>query len=232
MHKIRVLCASLLAFALVHCIFDERRAGTSTSVTNPVGMVTGFAILQDGAPAAFARVRVRVPAIRVEDGMPAALTVSDTLADSAGMFTVPLVFMKDAYIQIDEDPAQRPGRPADSLEVNLRRWPNGLSLDGKMGTFRLQAAGDVSGHIETPDTSSGYRRWIGVRGTDKFVEAPAKDPFLIKGVPEGHRELVIVTVPDTLLHPGKVPLVADSVVQGEVKSRRNTDFGPIFYTND
>lgn len=217
---------------LTQCLFDNRQAGTSTSVTNPVGMITGFAILKDGTPAAGARVRMRLPALDVNGGTPRAALFSDTIADSAGKFTVPLVYMKDAYLEIREAPGQRPGRPADSLEIQLRRWPNGLPHDGKMGTLRLAPPGEITGRLLNPDPEAGYRRWVGVRGSDNFVQAQGTDPFTLKGVGEGRRELMVVAVPDSAVLPGRKPVVSDSVVEAEVKSGRSSDFGAIFYTTD
>lgn len=223
----------LLALPLLtQCLFDNRQAGTSTSVTNPVGLITGFAILKDGTPAAGARVRLRLPAVEAPGGTPRAALFSDTVADSTGKFTVPLVYMKDAYLEIREAPGQRPGRPADSLEIQLRRWPNGLPHDGKMGTLRLAPPGEISGRLETPAPEGPYHRWVGVRGSDIFVEAQGKDPFVLKGVGEGRRELMVVAVPDSAALPGRAPVVADSVVEAVVQSGRNSDFGAIFYTND
>lgn len=195
-------------------------------------MVTGFAILKDGTPAAGARVRLRLPGIVLTGGKPEAGLFSDTTADSTGRFTVPLIFMKDAYLEIREAPGQRPGRPADSLEVQLRRWPNGLPHDGKMGTLRLAPPGDITVRLGAPILDSSYTRWVGVRGSELFVAAQGAGPFLIKGVAEGRRELMLVAVPDTAVLPGRKPDVSDSVVEASVKSGSNADFGTIFYNND
>ncbi|GEM_PF-4077833 len=228
--------AWLLCLPFAHCILDDRHAGTSTSVTNPAALVTGFAILEDGTPAAYARVTLRKPIVEVSHaGVPASLEVGFAIADSAGKFTVQLVFLDDVYMEIREAPGSVRGPSPDSQQVHLRRWPNGLPLDGKMGTFRLQPTGAILGHIETEDTASTYHRWVGVRGTDNFVPAPGKNLFRLNGVPAGHRELMVVTVPDTTIwvkEPERKFLVADSVVQDEVKPREAADFGPVFYTND
>ena len=201
-------------------------------MTNPVGMVTGFAILKDGTPAAGARIIVRVPVIQVDSvGAPLSMLMSDTVADSAGRYTVPLVFLKDAYMEIREAPGQRPGRSADSLELLLRRWPNGLPLDGKMGTFRLAPPGAVAGHFPNADTNTTAQRWIGIRGTANFVKGPTASPFLLKGVAEGVREVVEVEVPDAA-GPVRKPFVKDTIGLGNVKSGLTAEFGPIYYTND
>ncbi|MDB5105683.1 MAG: hypothetical protein JWP91_3372 [Fibrobacteres bacterium] len=228
---------AILCFLLANCIMDGRQAGTSTSVTNPAALVTGFAILKDGSPAAGARVSLRKPIIDVSSaGVPTSRQVGYAVADAAGKFTVPLVYLDDVYMEIRESPDQRRGVPADSQELHLRRWPNGLPHDGKMGTFRLQPPGDLIAHIDTIQFVAGpsARRWVGVRGTDNFIAAPDKNPFTLKGVSAGHRELVLVMVPDTAdwaAHPERKPAVLDSIVQGEVKSGSGTDFGPIFYYN-
>ncbi len=202
-------------------------AGTSTSVTNPAGMVTGMAILKDGTAAAGARVLVRRPAIRaIAGGSPLSMVVTDTVADSAGRFAVPLVFMRDCYLEIREAQSQRPGRAPDSLEIFLRRWPDGLPLDGKFGTFRLEAAGDVRGHLTAQDTTAGAMRWIGVRGTDNFIPAPDTSPFLLKGVPAGLRELVEVEVPEAGAAPPPSS-IRDTIGFGTVEAGLVNDFGPV-----
>ena len=233
MRKAAVLTFCLFCFpALEGCIFDNRHAGTSTSVTNPVGMVTGFAILRDGTPAAGARVIIRVPTVSVDSaGAPECMLMSDTVADSAGRYTVPLVYLKDAYMEIREAPGQRPGRPADSLEILLRRWPNGLPHDGKMGTFRLATAGDVTGRFPQADTAKTAKRWIGVRGTANFIKEPNTSPFLLKGVPAGVRELMEVEVPDAG-GAGRPAAVKDTIGLGVVHSGVSADFGPIYYYTD
>jgi len=229
---VRRWLAALLTLLLAECITDDRHAGTSTSVTNPVGMVTGLAILKDGTVAAGARILVRMPAIRaMAGGTPASMVVTDTVADSAGKFTVPLVFMQDCYLEIREAPGQRPGRASDSLEIFLRRWPDGLPLDGKFGTFRLATAGDILGHYLTADTTAAAKRWIGVRGTDNFIPVPDTTPFSLKGVPAGLRELVEVEVPETGSSAAS-PTVRDTLNSGTVESGIVNDFGPVLYQRD
>jgi hypothetical protein len=226
----------LLFLIFAQCILDDRHAGTSTSVTNPAALVTGFAILDDGTLAAGARVTLRRPIIEVSnDGTPSSREVAYAIADSLGKFTIPAEFLVDVYMEIREAPGTSRGLPPDSQEVCLRRWDHGMPFDGKMGTFRLEAQGTLTGHIETPETSSTVHRWVGVRGTDNFIPAPDRNPFRLGGVPAGRRDLVIVTVPDTSVwaaNPDRVFVVADSVAADTVKPGRNTDFGSVFYTND
>jgi hypothetical protein len=223
----------LLSFLLPQCIFDDRQAGTSTSVTNPAAVVTGFAILEDGSPAAGAEISLRKPIIQVShEGVPASRQVGYAIADSAGRFSVPLVFMEDVYMEIRESRTSPRGVPRDSLQAHLRRWPNGLPHDGKMGTFRLNPPGTLTGRLETPHGDSLALRWVGVRGTDNFTKAPDRNPFRLSGVSSGQRELVVVSVPDTGVwagDPARKPVVHDFAAQDTVKSGGVTDLGGVFY---
>jgi hypothetical protein len=238
----RTLWLVLPLCLLTQCLFDnrdnrdDRHAGTSTSVTNPSAFVTGFAILENGAPAAGADVTLRKPIIGYSKaGAPESRFVAHVIADSAGKFTVPLVFMDDVYMEIRQAPPNGVGAPPDSLEAHLRRWPNGLPLDGRMGTFRLQPPGTVLGRFGSPNADPKLLRWVGVRGTGNFKQAPDGNPFKLTAVPAGSRELVVVTAPDSAAwaaDPGLPATVRDTLATGEVESGGTTDFGAVFYNDD
>jgi hypothetical protein len=232
---LRPFCFVLLQLLLTHCLFDDRHAGTSTSVTNPQAFVTGFAILENGAPAAGADITLRKPIIEYSSaGAPKSRFVAHATADSAGKFTVPLVFMEDVYMEIRQAPPAGVVSP-ESLEIHLRRWPNGLPLDGKMGTFRLQPPGSLTGRLASDNADPKLLRWVGVRGTDNFKQAPDGNPFKLTAVPAGQRELVVVAAPDSAAwaaDPGLPATVRDTIASGEVKPDRAADFGPIFYNDN
>jgi hypothetical protein len=221
----------------MHCVFDDRQAGTSTTVTNPAiaKTVSGEVILWDGKPAAGAEISLRLPAIQISNaGVPFCKLVAFTVADDSGRFTVPMVFMKDVYMEIRQVKGKI-GLPRDSQEVHLRRWPNGLPLDGKMGTFRVEAPGSLAGNVDTVKLLPNTHRWIGVRGTENFAQVPGTTPFLLTGVSTGIRELMVVAVPDTSLwskDTAHTVVIADSITRANVKSRTVTDLGTIFYISD
>lgn len=238
MHGSLRACACLLSLACLHCVFDDRHAGTSTTVTNPVvaKTVTGEAILLDGTPAAGAEVSLRLPIVLVsQSGVPASKLVAQTVADDSGRFTLPMVFQQDVYMEIRESPAGAKSRNPDSQQVHLRRWPDGLPVGGKMGTFRMETPGSLTGSIATPDSTPGTSRWIGVRGTDNFKSAIGKAAFRLSAVPTGLRELEVVRVSDTAMSPTdttRANMVSDSVSKAEVKSGQAADVGSIFYIID
>jgi hypothetical protein len=229
--------AWVFCLLLMHCILDDRQAGTSTSVTNPAiaKTVSGEVILWNGKPAAGAEISLRLPAIQISNsGIPFCKLVAFTIADDSGRFTVPMVFMKDVYMEIREV-GSKLGLPRDSQQVHLRRWPNGLPLDGKMGTFRVEAPGSLTGNVDTVKLLPNTQRWIGVRGTENFAKIPGVTPFLLTGVSTGTRELMVVTVPDTSIwnkDTSQAIVVADSITRANVKARTVTDLGTIFYISD
>lgn len=230
---IRTPLLALLGFALVHCIFDDRTAGTSTTITNPL---TGVAILLDGKPAAGARVHLRTAEYELTPaGAPFAKVAASTTVDDTGGFTLPMpsLRLREHYLAFQQVPKAGDTLPVDSIEVQLRRWPDGMPHSGLMGSFRLGKPGGLSGLLASGDTTGDSTRWIGDRGTDNFTTVAKDGAFKLAGMAPGLHHLVVITVPVAAPLPAS-PLkfsVRDFVAADTVKSGEVKDVGKVVFND-
>lgn len=229
--EIRMPLLALSSLVLVHCIFDDRTAGTSTTVTNPL---TGVAIMLDGRPAAGARVHLRTTEYELtSEGAPSAKVASSTVVDDTGGFTLPMppVRLREHYLVFRQSPKAGDSLPVDSIEVQLRRWPDGMPHTGLMGSFRLGKPGGMSGVLASGDTTGDSTRWIGDRGTDNFTVVARDGAFKLTGMAPGLHHLVVITVPVAEPLPTE-PLkfvVKDFVAADSVKSGVVKDIGKVVF---
>lgn len=214
---------------LAGCLFDERTAGTSTTITNPSPTVYGSAIFLNGVPATGARVHLRSTECEVApSGAPYARLAASAVVDDTGGFSMPMpIMLKEYYLILEEVPGAGDPTPPDSAEVQLRRLPDGLPRNGHMGTFRLDIPGSLGGTVAFGDTSGDSTRWIGARGTDNFTPVAKDGSFVLRRLAPGLQHLVLVTVPVSA--PGaylpRALKVIDMVGSVEVKSGGIVDVG-------
>ena len=232
---LRTPCLALLGLILVHCILDDRTAGTSTTITNPAPIL-GVAILLDGRPAAGARVHLRIAEYDLNPaGAPFAKITSSTTVDDTGGFTLPMPAMRlrEHYLTFLQIPKAGDTLPVDSIEVQLRRWPDGMPHNGLVGSFRLGKPGGMSGQLASGDTTGDSTRWIGDRGTDNFITVAKDGAFKLTGMAPGLHHLVVITVPVAAPLP-EAPLkfvVKDFVAADSVKSGEVKDLGKIIFND-
>lgn len=225
----------LWAFALLgltRCIFDDRTAGTSTTITNPSPTVFGAAILRNGLPAKGARVELR--AVEYElgpGGAPRSKVVSSGTVDDTGGFSLPMPpLMKEHYLEFTEVPGAGVDLPEDSVELQLRRWPDGLPRSGHLATFRLALPGGVAGRFGSLDTTVDSTRWVGVRGTGNFSKVAKNGSFFLARIAPGTHHLVLIANGVTDSVPGAKPgRVRDFVATFTVEAGKTTDAGVVFF---
>jgi hypothetical protein len=221
--------AALSALLLCQCLFDERTAGTSTSVTNPT--VYGAAILLDGKPAAGAVVHLRGGEIELSpDGVPRAKSFAMDTVDDTGGWSLPMPAkrLEEYWLVFDQSPGDP--LPSDTLELQVHPWPDGLPHNGYTGTFRLNKPGSLMGRVSFGDTSGDSTRWIGARGTTVFSRLSADGSFRLDRLAPGRHQLSLVTVPVKAALPTdprpfavRKLVGSDSVAAGEVR-----DMGTLF----
>jgi hypothetical protein len=224
-NAMKPIWAALLGVLLCHCIFDDRTAGTSTTITNPAP-VHGAAIFLDGKPAKGAVVQLRSGDIELDSsGTPRARLVVEGAVDDTGGFSLKMPErLKEYFLVFIQVPPPGDPTPAESVEVQVHPWPDGLPHTGYMGTFRLNKPGSLTGRIDFGDTSADSTRWIGARGTTLFTKVAKDGSFRIDRLAPGRHFLSLVTVPAKSSSPGGTPAFglrkfagADSVEAGKVK---------------
>lgn len=216
--------AALGALLLCHCLFDERTAGTSTSVTNPT--VYGAAIFLGGKPAQGATVHLRSAEYELApDGTPRAVSAVSATVDDTGGFNMKMPMMlREYWLVFSQNTAVGDTTAADSLEVQVHPWPDGLPRNGYMGTIRLNKPGSLTGRVAFGDSSGDSTRWIGARGTTVFSKVAADGSFRLDRLAPGWHQLSLVTVPvkaplptDPRPFSTRKIVGADSVVAGKVR---------------
>jgi hypothetical protein len=197
----------LVALVCAGCIFDSRRAGTSTTTENTI---TGMARLSNGLPAAGATVSLRTGLVKLSDNrVPASQVLATGVAGEDGAFELEIPELRGFFLEvrasvvdssIDFVSGMNDPRQAGPFrtEIFFREFDRALAGDSAMGSVALAPAASAFGSLEVESAWAGQAVWIGVPGTDAFtrIDIPATGgssvPFALYGIPVGKHPLVLV----------------------------------------
>ncbi len=198
-------------------------AGTSTSIGTSIG---GTAMLEDGRPAAGARIRMRVDSIRFRDGIPECRVFDSTVADAQGRFALSRTGSWISHLEIDCDPA---GGCADASGRQVfYRVIYGKPESADISGLRLAAPGSFTGIVLDTLGNPDLAIWIGIRGTGHFTRAGGSNPshrdFRLDGLYPGGYNLEVIRATAN-------PDIARNMKTGllEAKSGVETDIGMLTF---
>jgi hypothetical protein len=229
----RMAALTLLACIMcMHCVFDDRLGGTSTTAENTI---TGVAMLPGGGPAAGAAVYARTQEVVLgANRVPESRLIGFALAGKDGRFTltVPATRRFSVEIKRREFDDVEGGHPFP--EVYFRDFQDSLPAMTALGNVGLAKSGSLSGRLIAPPGK--LDTWIGIPGTGNFVRvsAPAgKDSasaFTLNEVHSGTHPLVVFVPPEVVGTGTAGTVDGDTVGTAEVRPETVEDVGTLTIT--
>jgi hypothetical protein len=231
--SLRLAALSLLACMMcLHCVFDDRLGGTSTTAENTI---TGVAMLPGGGPAAGAAVYARTEKVVLgPNRVPESKLIGFALAGKDGRFTLTVPDAESFTLEIKrrEFDDVEGGHPFP--EVYFRTFRDSLPALTALGNLDLAKSGSLSGRLIVPPDKEDT--WIGIPGTGNFVRVPTplgKDSssvFTLNEVPSGTHSLVVFK-PSEVAGTGTASVVGgDTVGTAEVRPETVEDVGTLTIT--